>query len=200
MHPQQTRSRTLTVAVTHPGTNAHNCSLNSSSDHTTIYPLGHWYLSKSKWLDTYRFSDSQLRSLCKPERKLHSPKATLCVLYRTKLNKVKVLDRQVFDRGGPSHVQAFLHAVLFPSVRLLVVHPQQTRSRTLTVAVTHPGTNAHNCSLTSSSDHTTIYPLGHWYSSKSKWLDTYRYSDSQLPSLCKPERKLHSPKATLCVL
>jgi hypothetical protein len=35
---------------------------------------------------------------------------------------VKVLDRQVFDRGGPSHVQAFLHAVLFPSVRLLVVH------------------------------------------------------------------------------
>ena len=113
---------------------------------------------------------------------------------------MKVLDRQVFDRGGPLHVQAFLHAVLFPSVRLLVVHPQQTRSRTLTVAVTHPGTNAHNCSLTSSSDHTTIYPLGHWYSSKSKWLDTYRYSDSQLPSLCKPERKLHSPKATLCVL
>ena len=51
---------------------------------------------------------------------------------------MKVLDRQVFDRGGPSHVQAFLHAVLFPSVRLLVVHPQQTRSRTLTVAVTHP--------------------------------------------------------------
>jgi hypothetical protein len=52
---------------------------------------------------------------------------------------VKVLDKQVFDRGGPSHVQAFLHAVLFPSVRLLVVHPQQSRSRTLTVAVT-PGT------------------------------------------------------------
>ena len=78
---------------------------------------------------------------------------------------MKVLDRQVFDRGGPSHVQAFLHAVLFPSVRLLVVHPQQTRSRTLTVAVTHPGTDTHNCSLTSSSDHTTIYPLGHWYSS-----------------------------------
>jgi hypothetical protein len=55
--------------------------------------------------------------------------------------KVKVVDRQVFYRGGPSHVQAFLHAVLFPSVRLLAVHPQQTRSRTLTVAVTHPGTN-----------------------------------------------------------
>jgi hypothetical protein len=48
---------------------------------------------------------------------------------------VKVLDRQVFDRGGPSHVQAFVHAVQFPSVRLLVVHPQQTRNRTLTVAV-----------------------------------------------------------------
>ena len=44
------------------------------------------------------------------------------------------------------HVQAFLHAVLFPSVRLLVAHPQQTRSRTLTVAVTNEGTNAHNCS------------------------------------------------------
>ena len=73
--------------------------------------------------------------------------------------------------------------MLFPSVRLLVVHPQQTRSRTLTVAVTHPGTNPHNCSLTSSSDHTTIYPLGHWYSSKSNWLDTYRFSDSQLPSV-----------------
>ena len=27
----------------------------------------------------------------------------------------------VLERGGPSHVQAFLHAVLFPSVRLLVV-------------------------------------------------------------------------------
>jgi hypothetical protein len=41
------------------------------------------------------------------------------VNWRTKLNKVKVLDRQIFDRGRPSHVQAFLHAVLFPSVRLL---------------------------------------------------------------------------------
>ena len=62
------------------------------------------------------------------------------------LNYVYVLDRQVLDRGGGlSHVQAFLHAVLLPSVRILVVHPQQTRSRTLTVAVTHPGTNAHNC-------------------------------------------------------
>ena len=29
--------------VTHPGTSAHNCSLNSSIDHTTIYALGHWY-------------------------------------------------------------------------------------------------------------------------------------------------------------
>ena len=61
--------------------------------------------------------------------------------------KIAVLDRQVLDRGGPSHVQAFLNDVLFPSARLLIVHPQQRRSRTLTVAVTHPGTNAHNCSL-----------------------------------------------------
>ena len=104
---------------------------------------------------------------------------------------MKVLDRQVFDRGGPSHVRAFLHAVLFPSVRLLAVHPQQTRSRTLTVAVTHPGTNAHNCSLTSSSDHTTIFPLGHWYSSKSKWLDTYRYSNSQMPPCASQNETAH---------
>ena len=104
------------------------------------------------------------------------------------------------DRGRTVACTSVLHAVLFPSVRLLVVHPQHTRRRTLTVAVTHPGTNTHNCSLTSSSDHTTIYPLGHWYSSKSKWLDTYRYLNSQLPSLCKPEWKLHSPKATQCVL
>ena len=48
---------------------------------------------------------------------------------------------------------------------LHAVHPQQTRSRTLTVTVTYPGTNANNCSLTSSIDHTTICPLGHWYSS-----------------------------------
>jgi hypothetical protein len=81
------------------------------------------------------------------------------------LNLVKVLDRQVFGRGGPSHVQAILYAVLFPSVWLLDVHPQQIRSRTLTVAVTHPGTNAQHGLLTSRSDHTTIYPLGHWYSS-----------------------------------
>ena len=98
-------------------------------------------------------------------------------------NASDVLDRQVFDRGGPAHVQAFLHAVLYPRVKLLVVHPQQTRSRTLTVAVTHPGTIAHNSAITLSKVHTTIYPLGHWYSSKSKRMDTYRYSDSQLPSL-----------------
>ena len=136
VHPQHTRRRTLTVAVTHPGTNAHNCSLTSSSDHTTIYPLGHWYSSKSKWLDTYRYLNSQLPSLCKPERKLHSPKATLCVLYRNELNQ---------DRGRTVACTSNLHAVLFPSVRLLIVHPQHTRRRTLTVAVTHPGTNAHNC-------------------------------------------------------
>ena len=66
-----------------------------------------------------------------------------------------------------------LHAVLFPSVRLLVLHPHNTRRRTLNVSVTHPGTNAHNCSLTSRSDHTTIFPLGQRYSSKvSGWTPT----------------------------
>ena len=61
---------------------------------------------------------------------------------------MKVLDRQVFDRGGPLHVQAFLHAVLFPSVRLLVVHPQQTRIRTLTVAVTLGALEANKLAIT----------------------------------------------------
>ena len=50
------------------------------------------------------------------------------------------------------------------SFSTMVVHPQHTRSRTLTVVVTHPGINSHNCSLTWSSDHTTINPLDHWYS------------------------------------
>ena len=40
-----------------------------------------------------------------------------------------------------------VHAALFPNVRLLAVSEQSTRSATLTVAVTHPGTNAHNCCL-----------------------------------------------------
>ena len=57
--------------------------------------------------------------------------------------------------------------------RLLVVHPQQTRSKTQTVAVPYPGTNAGNCSLTSSSDHTTIYPLGPQYSSSVQKLKQY---------------------------
>jgi hypothetical protein len=74
---------------------------------------------------------------------------------------VKVLDIQVFERGGPSHVRSFLHDV----------HPQPTRSRNLNVAVTHPVTNAYNVSLTSSSDHKTILPIGHWYSSQNKDLE-----------------------------
>ena len=57
-----------------------------------------------------------------------------------------------------------VHAALFPNVRLLAVSEQSTRSETLTVAVTHPGTNAHNCCLTSNSDLTTIFPLNYWYS------------------------------------
>ena len=44
------------------------------------------YSSESKWLNTYRYSDSKLLPLCKRERKLHPPKATLCLLYRTELN------------------------------------------------------------------------------------------------------------------
>ena len=46
------------------------------------------------------------------------------------------------------------------SIMLLVLNPQPTRSSTLTVAFTHPGTNPHNCSLTSTSKvHTPIDPL-----------------------------------------
>ena len=49
-----------------------------------------------------------------------------------------------------------VHAALFPNIRLLAVSEQSIRSATLTVAVTHPGTNPHNCCLTSDSDHTAI--------------------------------------------
>ena len=49
-----------------------------------------------------------------------------------------------------------VHAALFPNVRLLAVSEQSTRSATLTVAVTHPGTNLHNCCLTSDSDLTAM--------------------------------------------
>ena len=59
-----------------------------------------------------------------------------------------------------------VHAELFPNVRLLAVSEQSTRSATLTVAVTHPGTNAHNCCLISNSDLTTIFPLSYWYSTQ----------------------------------
>ena len=47
-------------------------------------------------------------------------------------------------------------------VRLLAVSQKSLRSATLTVAVTHPGTNAHNCCLTTISDLTTIFPLASW--------------------------------------
>ena len=36
----------------------------------------------------------------------------------------------------------------------------------------------------------SIFPLSYWYSSKSKWLDTYRYSDSQMPP-CASQNKQH---------
>ena len=57
-------------------------------------------------------------------------------------------------------------------VRVLALsRPDLPRQRlnynpTLTVAVTHPGTNVHNSSLTSSKVHTTVYPLGHWNPNK----------------------------------
>ena len=57
-----------------------------------------------------------------------------------------------------------VHAALFPNVRLLAVSEQSTRSATLNVAVTHPGTNEHNCCLTSNSDNTTTFPLSYCYS------------------------------------
>jgi hypothetical protein len=41
-----TISRTLTVAAINLGTNAHNCLITSSKVYTTIYPLGHWYMTK----------------------------------------------------------------------------------------------------------------------------------------------------------
>ena len=66
--------------------------------------------------------------------------------------------------GGTVDVALRLNAALFPNVRLLAVSEQSTRSATLTVAVTHPGTYAHNCCLTSNSDLTTIFPLSYRFS------------------------------------
>ena len=48
------------MAVTHPVTNTNDCELTSSSDHTTIYPLGNYYLNKDMQLDAYRYTDSKL--------------------------------------------------------------------------------------------------------------------------------------------
>ena len=48
------------------------------------------------------------------------------------------------------------HAALFPYVRLLALSDRSIRSSTLTVAVTHPGTNLRNYCLTSDSDLTAI--------------------------------------------
>ena len=49
-----------------------------------------------------------------------------------------------------------VHAALFPNVRLLAVSEGSIRSATLTLLVTHPGTNLNNCSFTSDSDLTAI--------------------------------------------
>ena len=82
-----------------------------------------------------------------------------------------VLDRQVLDRGGPSHVRTFLHTVLFPSIRLLVVHPQET----VTTSGRDMGSVCEICpyhetgrlswltgdeGLPQMSDETTVAPLG----------------------------------------
>ena len=57
-----TRRKILTVTVTHPGTNAHNCSLTLSKVHTTIYPLGgHWYSAKTTLSASSRKKKSTLR-------------------------------------------------------------------------------------------------------------------------------------------
>ena len=49
-----------------------------------------------------------------------------------------------------------VHAALFPNVRPRAVSVQSMRSATLTVAVTHPGINLHNCCLTSDIDLTAM--------------------------------------------
>ena len=61
----------------------------------------------------------------------------------------------------------------------------------ITETVTHPGTKAPNCCLTSHSDHLSILPLSYWYSSKSKWLDTWRYSNSQMPPCASQNETSH---------
>ena len=94
-------------------------------------------------------------------------------------------------------VQVRVHAALFPNVRLLAVSEQSTRSATLTVVVTHPGTNAHNCCLTSNRDLTTIFPLSYWYSVVTSDLcqATYLLADPS-PSIVKSYQYAAEEKVT----
>ena len=99
------------MAVTHPGTNAHNCSLTSSKVHTTIYPLGHWYLRKESSLTptVTRIPSSHYYA---SRRKTPLSKGNTNVLYRNELNYVYVLNRQVLDRGGGPSSAHTMHAQL----------------------------------------------------------------------------------------
>ena len=92
--------------------------------------------------------------LAQARSKQHSPKARLDALYRNelKVNLRRTGLRQRVDR----RMLVQVHAALFPNVRLMTVSERSIRSATLTVAVTHPGTNLHNCCLTSDSDLTAI--------------------------------------------
>ena len=69
----------------------------------------------------------------------------LDILHIDILAELRISLRQRVDR----RMLVQVHAALFPDVRLLAVSEQSIRSASLTVAVTHPGTNLHNCCLTS---------------------------------------------------
>ena len=57
---------------------------------------------------------------------------------------------------GKQYLLVQVHAALYPNVRLLAMSERYIRSVTLTVGVTHPGTNAHNRCLNSDSDLSAI--------------------------------------------
>ena len=71
-------------------------------------------------------------------------------------------------------------------LRLKYCSPTQGSSRN------RPNTwSKEKCCLTSYTDHLSILPLSYWYSSKSKWLDTYRYSNSQMPPCASHNKTAH---------
>ena len=77
----------------------------------------------------------------------------LVKLYELRVSLRRTGLRQRLDRRMLVHV----HAALFPNVRLLAMSERSIRTVTLAVAVTHPGTNTHNCCLTYS--HLTTWVL-----------------------------------------